>query len=77
MGSLFQADGQLTRFRSLSTLGKSPQDFRRRAAECRELAQTCLTEDAGRILSDLADDLEREAYRLEEPTGAIAGGGRY
>ena len=76
MGSLFQDDGQFTRLRSLSALGRNPQDFRRRAAECRELAATCLTSDAEQILRDLASDLEREAYKLEQFHCTVAGGGR-
>jgi hypothetical protein len=77
MGSLFQDDGQFTRARSLSALGRDPQDFRRRAAECRELAATCITAEAEQILEDLAADLDREAYKLEQTGRKVAGGGRF
>ena len=77
MGTLFQDDGQLSRFRSLSTLEPNPDDFRHRAAECRDLAATCLTSEAEQILLDLAADLEREARKLEEAgSRSILGGGR-
>jgi hypothetical protein len=65
MGSLFQADGELTRFRTMSCLGSDSDDFRRRATECRELASTCLTAEAECILAELADELDREAAYLE------------
>ena len=77
MGSLFEDDGQLGRFRTLSMLEQSPHAFRRRAAQCRELGQTCLTADAEQILSDLAGDLEREAAQLELKSAlSVIGGGR-
>lgn len=77
MGSLFKDDGQLGRHRTLSMLEREPQNFRQRAVQCRELAETCLTEDAERILNDLAADLDREAFRLEEAScRQVAGGGR-
>jgi hypothetical protein len=65
MGSLFQADSQLTRSRTMARLGNNPEEFRRRAAECRDLAETCLTAEAERILVELAVDLDREAAQLE------------
>lgn len=77
MGSLFQDDGQLCRYRSLSMLERTPQEFRRRAAECRELAEACLTNDAERFLIDLAADLDREASKLDEISDKpVLGGGR-
>jgi hypothetical protein len=78
VGTLFQDDGQLSRSRSLSTLKPDPDDFRHRAAECTDLAATCLTSEAQQILLDLAADLEREARKLEQAGSGrpIIGGGR-
>jgi hypothetical protein len=76
MGALFQDDAQLSRFRSLAIIGKSPQEFRRRAVECRELADTCLTSEAQQVLLDLASGLNEEADKLEARKASV-GGGRY
>jgi hypothetical protein len=78
MSLLFQDGGQLGRQRNLSMLERTPQEFRRRAADCRELAETCLTEEAHQILNDLAADLDCKAKKLEESSDKpVLGGGRF
>ena len=63
--------------RNISALERNPQSFRRRAAQCRELAATCLTSDAQQVLVELASDLDREAFKLEDVgSRPIIGGGR-
>ncbi len=44
-------------------LAADPKEMRRRAAECRDLARTCITEDARLILE--ASEFERTASALE------------
>jgi hypothetical protein len=73
MGLPFKGDGQLGSFRTSPKLGWNPQNFRRRAAECRVLAESCLTAEAEEVLSDLAADLEREASKLEQADTLILG----
>lgn len=65
MGALFRDEGQLARLKPLPKVRKTPQDIRRRAEECRELAGTCLTPEAEQVLRELAFDLDREASQLE------------
>lgn len=76
MNSLFRHDGQLRRCQTVYLLGRNSQELRKREATCRELAETCLTEEARLILGDLADDLGREASEFEEiETSALIAGG--
>lgn len=65
MGALFRDEGQLARLKPLPRVRRTPQDIRRRADECRELAGSCLTEEAEQVLRELALDLDREASQLE------------
>ena len=55
---------------------RTPEDLRRMATRCRDLAVTCVTNSARKPLIDMADELERGAdaqERLHTPIGA----GRY
>ena len=42
------------------------EELRRRANECADLASDCLTEDAKRVLSAMAEELGERAAELEE-----------
>lgn len=77
MGSLFQHRERLPKHIAASLLEETTGDCRRRAAECRELAKSCCTEEAAEILSDLAVQYEERATWLGERRSTPIGSGRY
>jgi hypothetical protein len=64
LSSPFRNDDQPGRSQGLF-IERKPQDLRKRASRCVALAETCLTQEARVVLSDLADELNREAGDLE------------
>jgi hypothetical protein len=46
-------------------VGHTPQQLRREAEHCRELAGTQFDARVRTILKDMADDLQRQAFELE------------
>lgn len=46
-------------------MGEGSSHFRRRAAECRELAKAARDEVSRRELNDIADELDAEAERID------------
>lgn len=55
---------QLVKFRPAQVRSRAGK-LRQRSVECADLAVSCVTLDARRVLSTIAQDLEREADELE------------
>lgn len=56
---------------------RTPDDLRQLASHCRDLAASCLTEQARQPLNEVADDLEAEADKQQELRRELIGPGRH
>ena len=56
---------------------RTPEDLRRVAAHCRDLASSCITEAARRPLTEMAEELERKADEPQFQPHTPIGSGRY
>lgn len=55
---------------------RTPEDLRQLATHCRDLAATCITDQARRPLNEVADELEAEAEKQQQLRSKLIGGGR-
>lgn len=55
---------------------RTPEDLRQLATHCRDLAATCITDQARRPLNEVADELEAEAEKQQQLRSQLIGGGR-
>jgi hypothetical protein len=55
---------------------RTPDDLRQLATQCRDLASTCITEQARRPLNEVADELEAEADKQQQLRSQLIGSGR-
>lgn len=76
MGLLLQQGRPHGRYEPIGLLGRSPDECRRRAEQCRDLVDSCLTEEAAQILNALAVDLDLLAVELESRRPTLVGSGR-
>ena len=55
---------------------RTPEDLRELALHCRDLAATCITEQARRPLKEVADELDAEADKQRQLRSKLIGSGR-
>lgn len=55
---------------------RTPEDLRQLATQCRDLAATCITEQARQPLNEVADELDAEAEKQLVLRSRLIGLGR-